>query len=171
MITLQDKLKSLQVGKTSEAESVPTQETTIGGETVKVPTLPKEQEKEFHVFWHTSPSCRMVTETGRVISFIDYRYVTDVSEDIAYLKKEVAAGHPNLYTKEGQEIMTSSQLDPMQALRDKFYKEFEEEQKAKAAAIASGNLQDFGSTEQQKLNPGSTTTSGVTAAGSVSADS
>jgi hypothetical protein len=165
MPTLQDKLNALKPQAETLAE--PTIETTIGGQPVKVPAS-TEPEKSYHVFYHAIPSCRMVTETGRVLTFADFRHITDVEEDIEFLQKELANNNPFLSIKKGEEIMTSSQLDPMKALRAKIIAEYEAEQTTAAMARAAGQLPNGGSSEAQKLVPGSTSTSGVTAAGSVS---
>lgn len=146
-----------------QTPTTPRVETTVGGTKVSVPAQKKEVEKAYHVFYHTLKSCKMVTETGRTISFVDGRYVTDVQDEIDYLQKEIALGSGYLSVIPGQEVMTSSQLDPMQTLRAKFREELLAEL---AAGTAAGKTKDGGATELQKLTPGNTGDIASVAAGS-----
>lgn len=174
---VQDKLAALKKAKeVSPAAVIPTSapETTktlshIPGSPLPAPT-PEPEEREYHVYYHTLKSCRMITREGRTISFVDGRYVTDVESEIAYLDEELALKNYQLSVVPGEEVMTTSQLDPMKALKKQFIAEYLEEEAAKAAAKTAGTLPESSSTPQQ-LTPGSTRDTGVTAAGSVSLDS
>lgn len=147
----------------STPSSTPRVDTTVGGAKVSVPAQEAKKEKSYHVFYHTLKSCKMVTESGRTISFVDGRYVTDVQDEIDYLQKEIALGSGYLSIIPGQEVMTSSQLDPMQVLRAKFREELLAEL---AAGTAANKGKDGGSTERQKLTPGNTSDIASVAQGS-----
>jgi len=112
-------------------------------------------EKRYNVFYHTSASCRMITETGRIISFVDHRYITDQEEEVEYLQLVMKSPRSCISTKEGAETMTSDELDPMKALKKKFIAEYLEEEAAKKAAVAATGGSKSSSV-QQKLVPGST---------------
>jgi len=112
----------------------------------------KEPEKLYHVYHCTIKSCRMITEIGRVISFVDGMYVTDQQPEIDYLEKQLAAGHTKLSVVAGKELMTSDELDPMEVLRKKHIAEYLAEQKK----LAEGKSVVDSVSVVQKLNPGST---------------
>jgi len=84
-------------------------------------------EVEYQTYQSTMKSHKMVTTAGKVLHFIDNKFVTNNEDDIAYLDAEIKAGFP--YVRKG-EVVTSSDLDPMAALRKKMYAEFLAEQEA-----------------------------------------
>ncbi len=162
--TLADKLANLKklsetgaqtISPVKEAEQLPTH----------IAQATKQPEKLYHVFYHTIKSCRMVTEFGRSICFVDGKYITDVKEEIDYLQKEMTVGNLHLSIKPGEEQLTSDQLDPMKVLKAKFIAEYKAEQATLAKDIAEGNLPESES-DNQKLVPGSTADVSDMAAGS-----
>ena len=130
-------------------------------------TPEQEVERSYHVFYNTVASCKMLTDTGRVISFVEGKYVTDQQEEIDYLNKEL--GHPdNIYLSvvKGQEVMTSTELDPMAMLRKTHMAEFAALQAEAARKIAAGEPLSQSESEVQAMTPGSTADIAKLAAGS-----
>jgi len=122
-----------------------------------IAATPLTQEKEFHVFYNTISSCKMLTDAGRVISFVGGKYITDVVEEIDYLQRELA--HPdNIYLSviSGQEVMTAAELDPMKVLRKQHFDELVAMQKEVARKLAAGEPLSQSESEVQALTPGST---------------
>lgn len=130
------------------------------------PEVVTEVEKTYHVFYNTISSCKMLTESGRVIAFVKGKYITDQQEEIDYLNKEIAAGTIYLSVIPGQEVMTATELDPMAMIRKKHFEEFKAEQAALAHKIATGEGLTSSTSEVQKLVPGSTADVAKLAAGS-----
>lgn len=79
----------------------------------------KVEDRLVNVYYCTIESCKTITPEGEVIYFANGRYITDRASHIAYLDKEIAAGHPHIHTKPGEEQMKSSDLDPMKKIKDK----------------------------------------------------
>ena len=134
-----------------------------------VPEVPKIQvipEKTYHVFYNTIQSVKMITTGGRTMAFVLGKYVTDVQEEIDYLNTEIAVGNIHLSVKEGEEVMTASDLDPMASLRKQHFKEFAEAQAEVARKIAAGEPLSQSESEVQQLTPGSTSDIAALAAGS-----
>lgn len=135
------------------ANSVTAKEAT---EQELAPVQEQVVERSYHVFYNTITSCKMLTDSGRVISFVDGKYITDQQEEIDYLQRELA--HPdNIYLSvvKGQEVMTATELDPMAMLRKKHFAEFEAMQKEAARKIAAGEPLSQSESESQVLTPGS----------------
>lgn len=105
-------------------------------------------EKEFQVYKSSLPNQRIAMPGGKLISIVSGTYITDNEEEIAFLDKEVKAGFP--YLQKGAAV-TSSELDPMSALRAKII----------AEAIADGTVNAvpkpvLTDTEAQKVVPTNT---------------
>lgn len=132
------------------AVGIPVQEVT------PTPTAVTEvEEKTFHVFHCTILSCKMLTETGRTIAFVNGVFITDVEEELNYLKAQIALNHPRLRTEKGKEVMTASELDPMEVLRKKHIAEYLAGVAEHAAKLKAGTL-DSSASEVEPLTPGST---------------
>lgn len=93
---------------------------------------------------------KLVTPTGRMIPFVNFKFITNDPELIAYLDKEIELRIPGI-TK--GELLTHEEADPMQALRNKHIMEY----LAKEAAGKKENI-DMGSTVATGINPVSTVT-------------
>lgn len=141
----ENKTETGEQAKVAEASSTPDKE-------VKDVKL---VEKLYHVFYNTIPSCKTITESGRTISFVCGKYITDVQEDIDFLQKEIKLGNIHIFIKEGEEQLTSDELDPMKMLKKKHVAEYLAEQKELADNIKAGTLPESES-DTQKLAPGST---------------
>ena len=111
---------------------------------------PAAKEQEFKEYKSARAATRLITDTGFRITFTKYTYLTQNEDAIKYLDEQIKLGVPGI-TYAG--IKTSSDLDPMAAMRKKFYAEFEAEQKAKLADAAIGKLPNMGNYEQGNLNP------------------
>lgn len=115
---------------------------------------------EKRLYWSTMPFMNFVFKKGKLAVFKHHRYATDVAEEIKELDDEVAVGHPHIYIKEDQKFLTAEMEDPMQALRAKFFAEFQAQQ---AKFVDPKN--DMGTSSQDPIKPQSTTDIAPVAAG------
>ena len=120
----------------------------------------EKQEKKYNIYYSLRGSMRMCCPSGKPIHFVGGKFVTDEKEAIEYLDAELAARNKFIYVKEGEERVTSTDLDPMAALRRKIIKE--ESKKIIAMAqkhlTASRNMGSTGSPDRvaRKVNIGTT---------------
>ena len=152
---LQDKMAALK-GASSASSGASKQVPDQGAPTPETPQIKVIPEKTYHVFYNTIQSVKMITTGGRTMSFVLGKYVTDVQEEIDYLNVEIEIGNIHLSVKQGEEVMTASDLDPMASLRKKHFKEFAEAQAEVARKIAAGEPLSQSESEVQQLTPGST---------------
>ena len=162
---LQDKMAALK-GASSASDIASKQVPDQGAPTPETPKIKVTPEKTYHVFYNTIQSVKMITTGGRTMSFVLGKYVTDVQEEIEYLNAEIEIGNIHLSVKQGEEVMTASDLDPMASLRKKHFKEFAEAQAEVARKIAAGEPLSQSESEVQQLSPGSTSDIAALAAGS-----
>jgi len=100
-------------------------------------------EKRFHQFFAARPRITIVMPDSTRIHFVGGRYLTDKQNEIEFLTNEVKRGHDIISIREGEETLADTALDPLAALREKFFAEF---QLAQKAAIDPKN--DFGKSEK-----------------------
>jgi hypothetical protein len=117
--------------------------------------------KTLHCFFSSIPSINFILKNGKQCAFVDGAYYTDSPAEIEELTTEISAGHPHLYIKKEQETIESNLLDPMEALKAKFFAEFAAQQ----AAATEDPTRDMGESETQKLQPGNTNNIAEAAAG------
>ena len=104
------------------------------------------------VFKSSLPSINYIFKNGKPAIFINGAFRTDVDWEIGELTNEVKLGHPHIYIDKNEVTVDSAMLDPMAQLRARIIAE--EAEKIRAAA---GNPdRDMGTSEQQKLNVGTT---------------
>lgn len=153
--TLQEKLSRVSSASSSDKGR---EEVKLDGTSGVVTKAPIEKEAKverlYNVFYNTIKSCKTITDKGRTISFINGKYVTDVKEEIDYLEHEISLGNNHIYVKEGEEQLTSDELDPMKMLKKKHIAEYLADQESLAEAISKGKLPSSES-DTQKLVPGS----------------
>jgi len=151
-----------------EAKKEPTPEPTqVIPEPIPEPKVP---ERKFQHYKCSRRSMKMITKKGRLIIFINFKFITDDVEYIEYLDTEIASGLRDV-TKGA--LMTSEEADPMTALRRKFFAEFAAEEAEKVRAKALGEFPEMGRTKEPgkaALNPTSTRSAGGLAVGSSSSD-
>jgi hypothetical protein len=122
------------------------------------PNANKVEEKVFQTYNSSLPNQRIPMPNGRLIAITAGQYITDKKDEIEFLDAEIEAGFP--FLQKGA-TMTSSELDPMSALRTRII----------AEAIASGAVvaaPELTNTEPQKMVPASTSDLAAVAAGSSS---
>ena len=101
------------------------------------PTAPASAPKEeaiYSSYTSSRQAVKTITPAGKKIQFIDFKYITDDEDCIAYLDQCIKDKVPGI-TK-GSNVASYS-LDPMAGLRRKFFKEFKE------AEAAEQELRDF----------------------------
>jgi hypothetical protein len=74
----------------------------------------------------------MVMPNAKKIRFFAGSYITNAPDEIAHLDAQIAAGHQMIYTKKGQETVTSESLDPLAAIKKKVIDEYLAAQAAQA---------------------------------------
>jgi len=109
----------------------------------------KEEVKEVKYQHYNSSrqSMRMITEIGRMISFVNYQYMTCEDDLIDYLNTEIDKGL-NVVIK--GELLTSKEADPMAALRSKMKEELLKEIAEEAKDRALGKTKDMGNTKTKE---------------------
>jgi hypothetical protein len=115
-------------------------------------TAPVEQE--FQQYKSARPAVRFVTSVGLRITFTNFQFLTQNPDAIDYLDLEIARGLQGI-TK--GEVLTTSDLDPMQSMRKKVRAELLAELEEQAKNEAAGKSKDMGSTENKaQISPAST---------------
>ena len=126
------------------------------------PTLPEVKEEVFQFYKSTIDNQKIAMKSGKVLRITAGKYITKDPAEIEFLDYEISQGFP--FLKKGEPV-TSSDLDPMSALRKKIYAEI-------LAAQADGTLAVpapvLGNTAQQAVVPASTSDLAPLSAGSVS---
>lgn len=111
-----------------------------------------EDEQSYQHYSSSRIAMRMITPTGKRITFTNFTFITADDEVIAYIDSEIAQGLREV--KKGKR-MTHAEADPMQALKRQIIKEYEAD-KAKQAAKPAEEKKDLGSSEQGRINALST---------------
>ena len=96
-------------------------------------------EASFQSYRSARIATKIVTITGITVNFTNHQFITNNKEIIAYLDEAIKAGLSGITRGD---VVTSEDLDPMVALRKKFYAEFRE-----AEAKREAELQDFSPAE------------------------
>lgn len=109
-------------------------------------------EDRYNVYFCNPPSMQVIDGKGQPMVFISGRFVTKDPAQIAQLESMCENGSGAIFKNPDQLTLAASDLDPMNALRNQFYKEFQAEQ-----ARRLDPTQNFGSTALERLTPASTT--------------
>lgn len=114
-------------------------------------------EQEFQSYACSRSSTRLITPAGFRITFTDFKYLTQNEDAIAYLDYEIQAGNLIGITK--GKVVTTSDLNPMEALRKTVRAELIAELAEEAKNSALGIVKDRGKTAgAPNLNVASTKT-------------
>lgn len=103
----------------------------------------------YHVYISSKTNQRIAMTSGKLLTIIASKLITCQADEIAFLDECIATGFPGL--SKGESVLASD-LDPMNALRKKFYAEFVAAQEAERT-VATAVLAD---TSAAKLVPSST---------------
>ena len=125
---------------------------------MSTPEVPK-----FNVYFSNPASMQVISSRGKPMMFVAGRYHTNDPGEIQDLDGLVKNGSGNVFTDPNMLQLSGDQLDPMNVLKSKFFKEFQEQQ---AAMLNPNN--DGGTSVQGPLNAASTTSIASVAAGGVS---
>ena len=111
-------------------------------------------EAQFQQYKSARPAVRLVTYSGLRLTFTNFQFLTQSEEAIDYLDSEIAKGLQGISKGD---VLTTSDLDPMQSMRKQVRAELLAELKVAAANEAVGNSRDMGETENKaKISPAST---------------
>ena len=111
-------------------------------------------EAQFQQYKSARPAVRLVTYSGLRLTFTNFQFLTQSEEAIDYLDSEIARGLQGISKGD---VLTTSDLDPMQSMRKQVRAELLAEIQAAAANEAVGNSRDMGETENKaKISPAST---------------
>jgi hypothetical protein len=94
----------------------------------------------FKLFKSCVPSVQYVFKNGKLAHFRDGRYATKIQSEIDELTETCEQGHPTFFIDNGEEETAREVLDPLDELRQKFFKEFQEN--------AAGKVVDPGNSDQ-----------------------
>jgi len=100
---------------------------------------------------------------GKEANFINFEYITDLSNEIAELDNEVLQQHPTIYTDPTRLTVDTNKRDPLEDIRAKAVADYIASQK-----VAMDPKQDRGTSVQGKLNVATSTSISEGAAGSSS---
>ncbi len=104
-----------------------------------------QEDVKYQHYTSSRISMRIVTPIGRVINFVNYKYITANEELISYLDSQIKAGM-NSITK--GELLTLKEADPMESLKQRIIDEFLAEQ-AERAKLAP-TIPNFGDTKTKQ---------------------
>lgn len=111
----------------------------------------QKEEQKYQLYNSSRNSMRMITTTGRKITFVGYKYMTCEKEIIEYLDDEIDKGL-NVVTK--GELLTSKEADPMEALKMKHIKEYLAKEQQELLEAVSGKTKDMGDTKSKEAIAG-----------------
>lgn len=111
---------------------------------------------QFKLFKSHVPSIQFVFKNGKLAHFRDGRYATKVESEIQELTEEINNGHPTFFIDQNEAETTQEFLDPMDELRQKFFKEFQE--------AAAGKVVDPGNSNNTAVGEGAGTLTSATSA-------
>lgn len=128
-----------------------------------------ETQETRRLFKSRTSSCSYIFSKGKRAVFQMGCYITSDPAEIAELDKEVAEGHPTFYVDKNELFVSEDRTDPIAALRKRIAAEERAKLVAEMAA-ATNPANDFGTSEQERLNPSSTSDiAPVTAGGDATA--
>ena len=114
-----------------------------GAAELNLPVPATELVATFHQYKSARPSIKTLTDSGIVIAFSGFKFVTDNQEVIDYLDGQIAKkGLPGITKVD--ELLTSANQDPMQIIRDRHFKEFKALEARRKSEAAIGEAQDMG---------------------------
>lgn len=102
-----------------------------------------QDEQEFQEYTSARSSTRLITESGFRITFTNFQYLTQNEEAIAYLDEQIKLGLAGI-TK--GKVLTTSDLNPMEALRKTMEAEIRAKIAEEAKNEALGITKDMGVT-------------------------
>ncbi len=123
-----------------------------------------EPKPDYRAYKSSLQSVNFIFKDGTKAAFIGGKYLTSKKSEIDELDAEIELNHPHLFHATKEEVIELT-TTPMEALRAKFFKEFQAQQ---ASAIDKSN--DAGQYTQDKLNPVSTSDVASAASGSTGAN-
>jgi len=115
----------------------------------------KKDETEFQVYKSSRIAMRLITPKGRRITFTNFTFITQDEALIEYLDSEIDQGL-NSVTKD--KVMTSDELNPMEALKREHFIEFQKQQDKITSDLALGKSREMGNFKVNALNPASSKT-------------
>ena len=113
---------------------------------------------KFQHYSSAKAATKFITDTGQVVCFINFQFITSDKSVMAYLDSEIAAGNTSI-TK--GELMTAEEADPMSALKRKHIAEYQAAEAEKAKAAALGEVANMGDTKPKDKHVNVMSTSGV----------
>jgi len=113
----------------------------------------EKEEKRFQHYSSARSAVRLITESGMVINFVNFQYITDSREAISYLDSQITRGLPGITRGEA---LTATEADPVLSVKKKIINEFLEDLRKKQEEAIIGD-KDFGGTDDKRLFKGTST--------------
>lgn len=107
---------------------------------------PEPKEDTYQQYTSVRHGIRILTDKGIRCNFAGGEFVTKDPDVIAYFNKELSKQPSGLPGITKGELLLTSDLDPMEKLRKKFFAEFQAQEEAKRIAAALGQSPDMGTT-------------------------
>ena len=139
------------VGTGVLVDGIPVMETVLDIDPAKIPPRPVESVRMLKLFKSTMSAMNFICGDGDVITFQQGKFFTDNPKHINALEVEVKARNPHIFIDPNEQEVASNMVTPMQQMRAKIIAEYIAEQEE----LAKGT-KNLGTSEQGKLNPGST---------------
>lgn len=80
--------------------------------------------KNYNQYFSTRARVNITMPNGKRINFVAGTFVTDSQDEITFLDEQIKLGMQVIYTKKGQETITSDALDPLAAIKKKAVDEY-----------------------------------------------
>lgn len=114
------------------------------------PSAPAPEVK-LNVYFSNPKSLQVISSRGKAMVFINGRYTTKDEGEIADLELAATRQNGSIFKDPKMLQLTESELDPMNVLKARFFKEFQEQQ-----AAHLNPEQNFGASVQERLKAAST---------------
>ena len=86
--------------------------------------MSNQESKKYNQYFSARPSLNITMPLGERIRFVGGTYITDSKHEIEFLDEQIKLGHGMIFTRKGQETVTSEALDPLAAIKKKAVEEY-----------------------------------------------
>jgi hypothetical protein len=141
-----------QAALSAQQEETDVREEAAVTEQSKQPVI----ELKFQHYKSARTAVNLITSTGGKVKFTGYEFITRDEAIIEYLDNEIAKGLPGIVKGA---LLTSSEANPMEALKRKHFAEFQAQQVEAATNKALGVQNDMGNNKpagSAQINPANT---------------
>lgn len=122
-----------------------------GNNTITTQDTPDTGANSFNVYYHKRAGGATVLDPlGNSYHFIKGRFITNLPAAITFLDAQIAAGNSFIYTKKGEETLTSDELNPMATMKREIIEQYKAD--VLAGKVAGPADSSYGNPSSQNLN-------------------